>query len=91
MIEELKAWLNREPQAGQAVSILAKHGPALIAAVELAEAVRQMEDLLPEIMTSRKRNISDAEALVLATNMNGISAAKESALAAYRAAKEQKC
>ena len=38
MIEELKAWLNREPQAGQAVSILAKHGPALIAAVELAES-----------------------------------------------------
>ena len=85
MIEELKAWLNREPQAGQAVSILAKHGPALLAAVELAESCETL------LLTKYERGCDGGEITyrgkVASENMRAAMAAAR----AYRAAKEQKC
>lgn len=54
MLSELKAWLNREPQAGQAVSILAKYGPALLAACEGMDAFLEYKDEVKKCSNGRK-------------------------------------
>lgn len=63
--------------------------PAILAAVKATESKIAMDALMLEIMSSAERQISDAEALRLATKMNTVSKAHESACDAYRQATKE--